>query len=60
MTFWGAELTDSKQQNLKSFLPYISGGLNATVKNRYLLPIYSTTISDAAGTLQNSYGFDNK
>lgn len=60
VTFWGAELTDSKQQNLKSFLPYISGGLNATVKNRYLLPIYSTTISDAAGTLQNSYGFDNK
>lgn len=30
---------------------------NQVVKNRYLLPIYTTTISDSEGTLKNSYGY---
>jgi len=39
------------------YLPKINGGLNASVKNRYLMPIASTTISASNGTLHNSYGF---
>ncbi len=58
-TFWGAELTDANQINLLDKLPKISGGLNETVKNRYLMPIGSTTISASNGTLSNSYGFSN-
>lgn len=34
--FWGAELTDATQKNLLDYLPKINGGLNASVKNRYL------------------------
>lgn len=30
---------------------------NQAVKNRYLLPIYTTTIADSEGTLKNSYGY---
>lgn len=30
---------------------------NQAVKNRYLLPLYTTTISDSEGTLKNSYGY---
>ena len=56
-TFWGAEVTDSEQKNLQINLPSISSGLNATVKNRYLLPIASTTISSSNGHLHNSYGY---
>lgn len=56
-TFWGAEVTDSEQKNLQINLPSISSGLNATVKNRYLLPIASTTISASNGHLHNSYGY---
>ena len=55
--FWGAELTDATQKNLLDYLPTIHGGLNASVKNRYLMPIASTTISASNGTLHNSYGF---
>lgn len=55
--FWGAELTDATQKNLLDYLPKINGGLNASVKNRYLMPIASTTISASNGTLHNSYGF---
>ena len=58
-TFWGAELTATNQQNLNDKLPYISGGLNTTVKNRYVMPLGSTTISASNGTLSNSYGFTN-
>ena len=58
-TFWGAELTTSNPQNLNDKLPRISAGLNETVKNRYLMPIGSTTISASNGTLSNSYGFSN-
>ncbi len=61
VTFWGDEGKESnvKKSNVAN-LPYISGGLNATVKNRYLLPIYSTTINESEGSLQNSYGFIHK
>ena len=60
--FFGAERTDSSQKNLKVNLPSISSGLvgdNVEVKNRYLLPIASTTISASNGTLYNSYGYAN-
>lgn len=30
---------------------------NQPVKNRYILPIYTTTIADSEGTLKNSYGY---
>ncbi len=61
VTFWGDEAKDSniKKTNLSN-LEFISGGLNATVKNRYLLPIYNTTVNDSEGTLTNSYGFIHK
>jgi adenylosuccinate synthase len=57
--FWGAEATDATQKNLKEYLPKISGGLNSTVKNRYVMPLASTTISASNGMLSNSYGFNN-
>jgi hypothetical protein len=56
-TFFGAELNANPQTQLTTNLPSISSGLNKTVKNRYLLPIASTTISDSDGTLKNSYGY---
>ena len=49
----------SEQKNLKVNLPSISGGLNKAVKNRYLLPIASTTISTSNGKLHNSYGYSD-
>lgn len=60
--FFGAERTDSSQKNLLVNLPSISSGLvgdNVEVKNRYLMPIASTTISASNGTLYNSYGYAN-
>lgn len=57
--FFGAERTDSKQTQLLTNLPSISSGLNATVKNRYLMPIASTTISASNGRLHNSYGYSD-
>ncbi len=58
-SFWGTEdlNDDSKQKNIATYLPFISAGLNKEVKNRYLLPIGSTTISDSNGALHNSYGY---
>ena len=50
-SFFGAETSDKEQKNLKVNLPSISGGLNKAVKNRYLLPIASTTISTSNGKL---------
>jgi hypothetical protein len=57
--FYGTERTleASKQTQLNTNLPSISAGLNATVKNRYLMPIASTTISASNGKLHNSYGY---
>ena len=57
VSWWGKATEDKKQDNLLKKLPYISAGLNTTVKNRYLLPIATSTISDNRGAFQNSYGF---
>ena len=60
--FFGKERKDATQKNLTVNLPSISSGLvgdNVEVKNRYLLPIGSTTISASNGTLYNSYGYSN-
>lgn len=57
--FFGAERTDTKQTQLLTNLPSIASGLNATVKNRYLMPIASTTISASNGKLHNSYGYSD-
>lgn len=61
VTFWGDEGKESnvKKSNVAN-LEFISGGLNTVVKNRYLLPIYSSTINESEGSLQNSYGFIHK
>ena len=61
VTFWGDEGKESntKKTNVAN-LEFISGGLNTPVKNRYLLPIYSSTINESEGSLQNSYGFIHK
>ena len=55
--WWGAGNENKKQENLLKKLPYISAGLNTTVKNRYLLPIATSTIADSRNMIQNSYGF---
>lgn len=55
--FWGKEVTDKTQSNSKELLPSISAGLNTPVKNRYLMPIASQTISTSNGKLHNSYGY---
>lgn len=57
VTWWGAEVTDKDQKNLKGKLPFISSYLNTTVKNRYLLPIATSSIADSQGKLSNSYGY---
>lgn len=57
VTWWGAEATDKDQKNLVGKLPYISSYLNTTVKNRYLLPIATSSIADSQGKLSNSYGY---
>ncbi|NDV66129.1 RagB/SusD family nutrient uptake outer membrane protein [Bacteroides sp. 224] len=57
--FFGKEKTATTQTQLTENLPLISAGLNATVTNRYLLPIASSSISDSNGTLYNSYGYTN-
>lgn len=59
-SWFGASLTSSSMlTQLEVNLPSISSGLNSPVKNRYLLPICSTTISTSNGRLYNSYGFNN-
>ncbi|WP_455585351.1 RagB/SusD family nutrient uptake outer membrane protein [Bacteroides sp.] len=56
--FWGQNKDDeSKNKILTDNLPYISAGLNATVKYRHLFPLGNTSISDSKGTIKNSYGF---
>lgn len=55
-TFWGTEVK-KPDVNTKDLLPNISSWLNSTVKNRYLMPISSTTISNSNGKLHNSYGY---
>lgn len=57
--FFGRETTrdPQSQTQLRTNLPNISAGLNAEVRNRYLLPIASTTISTSNGRMHNSYGY---
>ena len=57
--YYGAELTATTKTQLLTNLPSISSGLNSTVKNRYLMPIASTTISASNGKMQNSYSYSN-
>lgn len=57
VSFWGEEDKEGGKQDNINNLPFVSGGLNETIKNRYLLPINGSTINDSEGTLQNSYGF---
>lgn len=60
-SFWGTEAKDDgKAKSNLANLPFISGGLNEVVKNRYLLPICNLTINDSEGSLHNSYGFIHK
>ena len=61
-SFWGSERNTSDPKQSQTNLPSISSGLigdNVPVKNRYLLPIASTTISASNGVLSNSYGYSN-
>ncbi len=59
VTWWGDEASEKNTQksNLVGKLPYISSYLNTTVKNRYLLPIATSSIADSQGKLSNSYGY---
>lgn len=59
---FGAESTAATKTQLEVNLPSISSGLvgdNVPVKNRYLMPIGSTTISASNGYLHNSYGYSD-
>lgn len=67
-SFGAAKTADKTDKNVYTNLPSISSGLvgsalavgdtpDVTVKNRYLVPIASTTISTSNGHLHNSYGY---
>ncbi|MGI6232224.1 MAG: RagB/SusD family nutrient uptake outer membrane protein [Prevotella sp.] len=71
-SFGGSDVTKTSDKQVYVNLPSISSGLvpttvsggtitfsEPTVKNRYLMPIASTTISASNGTLHNSYGFSD-
>ena len=59
VSWWGTAKDDqtNPDKNPMLALEYISAGLNSTVKNRYLMPIATSTIADAQGKIANSYGF---
>lgn len=62
MDSFGSSKTDTgTDTQVDTNLPSISSGLleNAQVKNRYLMPIGSTTISASGGALHNSYGYSD-
>lgn len=67
-SFGGSKYSDLTDKHVYTELPSISNGLvgtalspsetpNVTVKNRYIMPIASTTISASNGHLHNSYGY---
>ena len=61
-SFGKSSLTSGKDTQVNTNLPSISSGLvgdNVPVKNRYLMPIASTTISASNGHLYNSYGYND-
>ena len=62
MDSFGSSKTDTgTDTQVDTNLPSISSGLleNAQVKNRYLMPIGSTTISASGGALHTSYGYSD-
>lgn len=61
-SFGSADPTTGTDTQVDTNLPSISSGLvgdNVAVKNRYLMPIGSTTISASNGSLHNSYGYSD-
>lgn len=59
-SFGAAKLDSGSDTQVDVNLPSISSGLvgdNVAVKNRYLMPIASTTISATNGKIHNSYGY---
>lgn len=61
-SFGGAKIDDPSDKTIYTQLPTISSGLvgdDVKVKNRYIMPIASTTISASNGTLHNSYGYSD-
>lgn len=61
-SFGSAKVGTGSDSQVDTNLPSISSGLigdNVTVKNRYLMPIGSTTISASNGVLHNSYGYSD-
>lgn len=61
-SFGSANATSGTDTQVNTNLPSISSGLvgdNVPVKNRYIMPIGSTTISASNGSLHNSYGYSD-
>ena len=73
-SFGKSDVTKTSDKQVYTNLTSISSGLIGTttittdgeisfsapaVKNRYLMPIASTTISSSQGSLSNSYGYNN-
>lgn len=61
-SFGKSSTTKGDDKQVDTNLPTISSGLvgeNVPVKNRYIMPIASTTISASNGKLYNSYGYNN-
>ncbi len=60
-SFGSAKTDTGTDSQVDTNLPSISSGLleNAQVKNRYLMPIGSKTISASQGALHNSYGYSD-
>lgn len=61
-SFGSAKTDTGTDTQVDTNLPSISSGLvgdGVTVKNRYLMPIGSTTISASGGMLHNSYGYSD-
>lgn len=59
-SFGAAKLDTGTDTQVDTNLPSICSGLvgdNVAVKNRYLMPIASTTISATNGKIHNSYGY---
>lgn len=69
-SFGSSKLDDATNKNIYTNLPSISSGLvgaalspseinaiSVEVKNRYIMPIASTTIAASNGYLKNSYGY---
>jgi hypothetical protein len=55
VTYFGTYNATQVETNL----PNICSGLNSEVKNRYIMPIGTSTISESNGKLHNSYGFSD-